>query len=618
MANQIEIKYLNKDFSTFKSELIQFARSYYPTVYNDFSQASPGSMFIEMASYVGDVLSFYLDNQIQESYLQYSKQRSNLYSLGYMMGYKPKVTSAAIVELDVYQRVPAINTVGNRVPDFNYALTIQEGMLVSSNLNGSVSFYVPEKVNFTVSSSLDPTEITVYSLDAFGQPEDYLLKKTTTAVSGQLKTATLSFGSSQRFSRVTIEDSNIIGIVSAEDNNGNKWYEVPYLAQDFVLESVENTAANYPNLYQYANQVPYVLNRVNVPRRFTSRFKLDNTLELEFGPGINSVADTAVLPDMNNVGIGTINGVTMLNTYFDPTNFVTTQTYGLAPNNVSITVTYLVGGGASSNVLVNQLTNINSFSVSGVNTSYQNTVAVNNPNPASGGGDGDSIEELRQNIASEFGSQLRVVTQQDYLSKVLTMPSKFGKVAKAYVTKDDITYKKYTDGDNSEKDQLLVSLYVLGLDTAGNLSAPSEALMKNIKTYLSEYRMLTDSVNVKPAYVINIGVNFDIITRPNYSSRDVLARCLSEMKTYFDIENWQINKPIILSSVYAILDKVEGVQTVKRVTVENKYGEANGYSKYSYDIQAGTLNGVIYPSLDPSVFEVKYPDNDIQGRVVSF
>jgi hypothetical protein len=491
-------------------------------------------------------------------------------------------------------------------------------MLVSSNLNGSVSFYVPEKVNFTVSSSLDPTEITVYSLDAFGQPEDYLLKKTTTAVSGQLKTATLSFGSSQRFSRVTIEDSNIIGIVSAEDNNGNKWYEVPYLAQDFVLESVENTAANYPNLYQYANQVPYVLNRVNVPRRFTSRFKLDNTLELEFGPGINSVADTAVLPDMNNVGIGTINGVTMLNTYFDPTNFVTTQTYGLAPNNVSITVTYLVGGGASSNVLVNQLTNINSFSVSGVNTSYQNTVAVNNPNPASGGGDGDSIEELRQNIASEFGSQLRVVTQQDYLSKVLTMPSKFGKVAKAYVTKDDITYKKYTDGDNSEKDQLLVSLYVLGLDTAGNLSAPSEALMKNIKTYLSEYRMLTDSVNVKPAYVINIGVNFDIITRPNYSSRDVLARCLSEMKTYFDIENWQINKPIILSSVYAILDKVEGVQTVKRVTVENKYGEANGYSKYSYDIQAGTLNGVIYPSLDPSVFEVKYPDNDIQGRVVSF
>lgn len=618
MANQVDIRYLNKDFSSLKSELLEFAKSYYPTVYNDFSQASPGSMFIEMAAYVGDVLSFYLDNQIQESYLQYSKQKSNLYSLGYMMGYKPKVTSAAVVELDIYQRVPAINTPGQRVPDFDYALTIQEGMTVSSNLNGSVTFYLPEKVNFSLSSSLDPTEISVFSLDAFGQPEDYLLKKKAKAISGQLKTATFNFGSGQRFSKVTIQDSNIIGIVSVTDNNSNKWYEVPYLAQDFILEPVENTAVNYPSFYQYANQVPYMLNRISVPRRFTSRFKLDNTLELEFGPGINSVADTAILPDMNNVGIGTINGVTMLNTYFDPTNFVTTQTYGLAPTNVSITVTYLVGGGASANALANQLTNVTSVSVSGINTSYQNTIAVNNTSPASGGGDGDTVEELRQNIASEFGSQLRVVTQEDYLSKALTMPAKFGKVAKAFITKDDVTFNRYGAGDPAEKDQLLVSLYVLGLDPNGKLSDPSDALMQNLKTYLSEYRMLTDSVNIKPAYVINIGVNFDIIIRPNYSSRDVLAKCLASLTDYFNIDNWQINKPIILSTVYSLLDRVDGVQTVKRINIVNNYGENNGYSKYSYDIPAATLNGVIYPSLDPSIFEVKYPENDIQGRVVSF
>ena len=618
MASNVDIKYINKDFVSLKSELLEFAKSYYPTVYNDFSQASPGSMFIDMAAYVGDVLSFYLDNQIQESYLQYSKQRSNLYSLGYMMGYTPKVTSAATVELEVYQRVPAVNVAALRVPDFNYAVTIQEGMLVGSNLNNSVSFYVPDKVNFTISSSLDPTEISVYSLDAFGQPEEYLLKKKVQARSGQWNTSTFNFGSAQRFSKVTIQDTNIIGIVSAVDNNGNKWYQVPYLAQDFVLQPVENTAVNYPSLYQYANQVPYMLTRLNVPRRFVARHTVNNSLEIEFGPGINSVADTAIVPDMNNVGIGTINGITMLNTYFDPTNFVTTKTYGLAPNNVSVTFTYLVGGGASSNVLANQLTNVLSVSVTGINTTYQNTIATNNVLPAAGGGDGETIEELRQNIASEFGSQLRAVTQQDYLSKVLTMPSKFGKVSKAYVTKDDITFKRYTDGDNSEKDQLLVSLYVLGLNTQGNLADPSEALMKNIKTYLSEYRMLTDSVNIKSAYIINIGVNFDVIIRPNYSSRDVLAKCLTDLKEHFQIDNWQINKPIILSTVYSLLDKVDGVQTVKRVNIVNKYGEIDGYSKYSYDISAATLNGVIYPSLDPSIFEVKFPDNDIQGRVVTY
>jgi hypothetical protein len=575
-------------------------------------------MFIEMASYVGDVLSFYLDNQIQESFLHQSKQKSNLYSLAYMMGYKPKATSAAIVNLDVYQEVPAKIDVGFRVPDFDYALTIQPGMLVGSSINSSVTFYVPEKVNFTLSSSIDPTETSVYKLDAFGQPDTYLLKKSTIAYSGEIKTTSFSFGSAQRFNKITIEDSNILGILSVVDSSDNKWYEVPYLAQDFIFLPVENTAGNYPELYQYANQVPYMLSKIKVPRRFTSRLKSNGTMELEFGAGINSVADSALLPDMNHIGIGTIDGLTMLNTYFDPTNFVTTQAYGLAPNNTTLTVTYIVGGGAKSNALANQLTNVVSFTANALNTAYQNTVVTNNPEPATGGGDGETIEQLRQNIASEYSSQLRAVTPKDYLSKTLNMHPKFGKVAKAFVSKDDMTFKKYIDADKSERDQLLVSLYVLGLDFNGNLAAPSIALMRNLEAFLSEYKMLTDAIDIKPAFVINIGVNFDIVIRPNYSSRDVLAKCLEEMKNYFNIDNWEINQPIILSNVYSVLDAVEGVQTVKRVNITNLSGEANGYSRHSYDIPASTFNGVVYPSLDPSVFEVKFLDKDIRGRVVTF
>ena len=617
MPEQIDIKYLNKDFTTFKQDLIEYAKSYYPTVYNDFTQASPGSMFIEMASYVGDVLSFYLDNQLQETFLQYAKQKNNLYSLAYMLGYRPKVTSAAIVNLDVYQQIPAKSVGPSVIPDFNYAMTIQQGMQVKSNVDSSVLFYVPQKVDFTTSSSLDPTTVEVYTVDGSNVPTSYLLKKTVQAISGQVKTQTFSFGAAQRFTTVAIQDNSIITILDAQDTNGNTWYEVPYLAQDYILKPVANTAAQYPTLYQYQNQVPYMIQKLQVPRRYVSRFRTDGTLEIEFGSGINSVADTAVLPNPNNVSVGlTGGGLSTLSSSFDPTNFVTTQTYGLAPKNTSITFQYLVGGGANSNVLSNQLTQILSYTVTG-NTTYQNTIVVNNPDPAKGGGDGDTVEELRLNMSAEFPTQLRAVTQEDYLARTLSMPSRYGKVAKAYVTKDDATFRNYMLADTSQYDPLLVSLYVLGLDANNNLADPSPALLQNIQTYLKDYRMLTDSIAIKPAYIINIGCNFDIIIRPNYTSQDVVARCILTLQDFFSIDNWQINEPIILGDIYSLLDQVEGVQTVKTVNIVNKTGEANGYSKYSYDISAGTLNGVIYPSLDPSIFEVKYLNADIQGRVVT-
>ncbi len=210
MPNQVDIKYLNKDFSSFKTDLIEYAKAYYPTVYNDFTQPSPGSMFIEMASYVGDVLSFYLDNQLQETFLQYAKQKNNLYTLAYMLGYRPKVTSAAIVNLDVYQQVPSITVGPNTLPDFSYAMTIGQGMQVKSNVNSSVLFYVPQKVDFSTSSSYDPTTIEVYTVNGSNVPTSYLFKKSVQAISGQVKTTSFTFAAPQRFTTVNIQDSSII------------------------------------------------------------------------------------------------------------------------------------------------------------------------------------------------------------------------------------------------------------------------------------------------------------------------------------------------------------------------------------------------------------------------
>ena len=618
MAN-VDIKYLNKDFTSFKSALVEYAKAYFPTSYNDFTTSSPGTMFVDMTAYVGDVLSFYLDNQIQENFLEYAKQLNNLYTLSYMFGYRPKVTSAAITTLDVYQQVPASGS--NNEPDFNYAMIIEAGLQVRSNINTSNYFYCPNSINFALSSSIDPTEISVYTTSG-GNPNTYLLKKSTQAISGQVKTTTLSFGAAERFPTKTIQDSNIIEILDAYDANGTRWYEVPYLAQNFILNPVTNTALNYPQLYQEANEVPYIIEKLPVPNRFVSRFTTNSTLELEFGAGIQAVSGT--IPNPFNVGIGTVNGVDLLNTAFDPTNFVANSSYGVAPSNTDLVVTYLVGGGASANVNTNELTYLvtSSFAFAGTTspstaTFIQGTLATNNLVQATGGGDGDSVDNIKLNTLAAFPSQMRAVTQQDYLGTVLGMPSKFGQVAKAYVTKDSAIFAQYLVGEPGERDPLATSIYLLSYNADGSFTAPGTALLKNVQTYLEDYRMLTDTIILKPAYIINIKVSFSIVTRPNFTSRAVIEACIAALKLYFNRDNWQVNQPIILSDIYSLLDQINGVQTVQGVQINNIAGTSSGYSQYSYDISAATLSGVIYPSLDPSIFEVKYPDIDIQGRVVT-
>jgi hypothetical protein len=620
-----DIKYLNKDFTDFKAALIEYAKAYFPTTYNDFSTASPGTMFIEMAAYVGDVLSFYLDNQLQETFLQYAKQKDNLFTMAYMLGYRPKITSAATVDLDVYQLLPASGSGVNYVPDYNYALIINEGMQVGSNTNGISNFLVPEKINFAVSSSSDPTDISVYQTSG-NVPTYYLAKKTTKALSGTVKTTTFTFDAAQKFDTRIIQDTNIIEITNVVDSDGHIWYEVPYLAQDVILKAVQNVPAINPDYAAYAGTVPYILELRTVPRRFATRFRTDETLELQFGSGINTISDEAVLPNVANVGVGTIDGLSKNNVAYDPANFTTTETYGLAPNRTTLTITYLVGGGAQANVSVNELTKVISYNSSFTGGIVNSTVgaqilqslAVNNATPAVGGGDGDTIEQLRLNTLNQFPSQMRAVTQQDYLGFAYNMPSKFGQIAKAYVTKDDLIYKQDTGGDQSLSDPLATSLYTLAYDINKNLIQPPFILQQNLRTYLSQYRMLTDAINLKSAYVINIGVSFDVILRPNYASRDVLAQCILAVQDYFNIDKWQINQPIIVSEIYTLIDQIQGVQTVQKVNITNNTGESLGYSKYAYDITAATLKGVIYPSLDPSIFEVKYPSTDIQGRVVTY
>lgn len=625
MANSKTVQYLNRDFDSLKAQLINFAQTYYPNTYNDFNESSPGIMLIEMASYIGDVLSFYIDNQIQENFLQFAKQRKNLLAQAYVYGYQPKVTKAASVQLSVYQVVPSILSGSQYEPDFNYALILEEGSKISSNLDSNIQFYINEKLDFSKSTANSPTEISVYSTDVFQNPQFYLLKKNIKASAGTLTTTTFTFSNPERYPTVNILDTNIIEIVNVTDSNNNKWYEVPYLAQDTIFEPTANIAQNDPTLSQYNDTVPYLLKLKKVPRRFITRFKTNNTLELQFGPGISSGADEEIIPNSDNIGLGLPYGVNKMTTAFDPSNFLYTQTYGLAPSNTTLTVTYLKGGGALSNAPVNTLT-VNS----GVTTSFNgtnldntlsntvlNSLAFNNEEAANGGGDGDTNEQIRQNALSSYPTQLRTVTTDDYIIRSLSLPSKYGVVSKTYVNQDINIQNNFSTDLLATQNYNAISLYILSKDN-NNLSIPNLALKQNLKTYLSQYRMLTDAVNIKDAFIINIGVNFEIIVRPNYNNKLVLNSCLTTLQTYFNIDKWQINQPIILPEIYSTLDQIEGVQTVQKVEIINKAGSNTNYSPYSYDIKGATINNIIYPSLDPSIFEVKFPTTDIQGRVVTF
>jgi len=605
MAEERDIKYVNKTFSDFRQQLIDYAKNYFPDAYNDFSPTSPGMMFMEMAAYVGDVLSFYQDIQLQETLLQYAQEPGNLYSLAYMMGYRPKVSTAASVDIEVFQQVDAI---GN-APDWDQALVIPENTQLQSTAAGNTKFFIDQKVNFGFSSSYDPTDVSVYASSG-NTINTFLLKKKVKAFSGEVKTKTISIDSPERFKTITIEDSNIISILDIEDGSNNNWYEVPYLAQDTIFEESTNSGAD-------SNITPYLLTLKKVPRRFVTRFTSTGNLEIQFGAGTTGQSDSVITPDPTNVGLGTPTGVSKIDVAYDPSNFMFTGTYGLAPANTTLTIRYLVGGGVAANIPANTLTTVVSQgTATGTDTSKSSTVAYNNPRAASGGKDGDTIEEIRQNSLRAYSEQLRAVTKEDYMVRALSLPARFGSIAKVHVLQDQLTSTKSTTDSIIDSNPLSLSMYILAYDNNRKLTTASVNMRENLKQYLSQYRMVTDAINIKDAFVVNIGVKYDIILRPGAVSREVLLRCTQALQEHFDIRKWNINQPINIGSIYTLLDKVKGVQTVQNVEITNKVG--GNYSQYAYDIKGATKNNIVYPSYDPCIFELKEPNADIIGRITSF
>ena len=616
-----DIKYISKDYSTFKNQLIEFAKVYFPDVHNDFSESNPGTMFLEMAAYVGDVLSFYTDTQIQENFLTLAQDRESLYNLAYAMGYKPKSTSAAQAVLTISQLVPSINVGGSYIPDMTYALNIKENSTFTTNESDS-SFFLTEDCNFNYSSSFSSITASVWNYDGSNNPEYYLLQKRTPSTSGNLKETTFTIGNATKFKTLSVFDRNIISIESIVDSENNIWYEVPYLAQDTIYEEVTNNASNDPDLQQYNHETPYLLKLKHVPKRFITRIKPNNVLEIQFGAGISDKVDEQIIPNPDNIGLGIKDGRSKLEQAYDPSNFLYTKAYGEAPANTTLTVTYRVGGGLKANVSSNSINRVGNLLQNynvGTNAGMRNfvisTVTCVNEEPATGGGSGDTLEDLRLNTIASFSTQNRTVTREDYIIRALSMPPSLGNIAKAYITQDD---QIAATSEDRIPNPLALNLYTLGYTGNKNLTNLNTATKTNLATYLEQHRMLTDAINIKNAFVVNFGVDFEITVFKNFNNQEVLLQCLTDLKDYFNIDKWQINQPIIINDVKNTIGAVRGVQTVEDVRFGNKSGASSGYSQYRYPFGAATRNNVIYPSRDPSIFEIKYPNIDIRGQITTY
>jgi|TARA_R110002033_G_scaffold169197_4_gene209644 hypothetical protein len=660
-----DIKYLNKDFAQYRGNLIEFAKTYFPKTYSDFNESSPGMMFIEMASYIGDSLSYYVDDTLKESLMVHAEDIENVIALSQYLGYKPKVTSPSVTTLSVYQLVPSTGTGGSNTFDKTYLLTIKEGMQVVDKNN--VSFITRDVVDFTDDTD---REITIYETDSIsGEATFYLVKKYVQAISARIETKEVEFGSYESFQTIELSDTNVIDIYDVRDSNGNKWYEVPYLGQEMVFEDYPNTEINDPDLYQFKTTVPYILKTTKTPRRFVKKVNGDSTTTIQFGAGDPTANDEQLIPNLKNVGLGLPNSISKLNESFDPTNFLKTKTYGTSPSNTTMTVKYLVGGGISSNVSKGSLTKISSIDFEedvqllsnnavGLYNATKNSVAVDNEVPATGGKGGDTVDEIRENALANFGAQNRAVTAKDYQVRVLSMPTKFGSIAKAFATADGTldnnspssvlaspkALNEFTDivmgfvdkpdrqepdrksvqqelqkfligktsNDNEKNNPFAINLYLLGYDGNGKLTNLNQAVKENLKTYLNEYKVLTDGVNISDGYIINIGINFEVITLNNYNKSEVITECISDMKDYFDINNWTFNNTINISELELLLANVDGVSSVPKLEIVNKCH--GNYAPNSYNIEAAIKDKILYPSLDPSVFEIKFPDVDIKGR----
>ncbi len=628
--------YLNRDFTQLRNALIEYTRTYYPETYKDFNETSPGMMLIELSSYVGDVLNFYIDKQYRELVLTMAQEKKNVVHIAKMLGYKTSPVKPAIVTLQMTQEVAAdISDPNNIVPNLSNLTTtvVPLGTQVRSTSDDSIVFETLQEVDF---SSTDFTTIPPiqYAFDSTsGLTSTFLLTRRVKAISGETKTLVQSVGSPQKFFNLTLPETNVVEVTNLTDSGKNRYYEVDYLVQDRVpVETHYTEDDNRANSYiamdgssVISTSVPYTLKYISTPKRYVRDFDPDtNQTVLTFGNGLLRSGTSGSLRssflEVEQNGFETPGTTNTLNENLDPLAGDSFGTLGEAPGNTTLTVNYRVGGGLKSNVPSGDLTTID---VSGV--------SVTNPEPARGGADAESVEEIRTRGLAFFASQNRCVTKDDYFARIMNMPAKFGSVAKAYVERSIITADIEEPGT--------VRIFLLSYDDNKNLVRTPDITKQNLRNYLAEFKMITDDIIIQDGFHINFGVLFDVTSYPYADKSELKIQVINAIRDFFDIDNLNFKQPIIITELEYIILGIKGVRGVNNLNltqtnVPNGSGPTfspglfnfnssgvitdnnPGYG-YPYDFMGDALTPfrTILPSQTPSVFELRDPNNNIKGVI---
>ena len=589
-----EINYLSKDFDSIKSDLIEYVKRHYPSDWRDFNEASGGMALLELIAYVGDILSFNIDRQVNEAYINRAVETKNIISLAQNFGYTPKNTTPAIVNLSVSASLQ--ESISSEC-----LFVLKKGATVVTNFEPVVSFEVLDDVDFTqpknrmIKTSGGTTTVTVTGVSA---------------AAGISKTFNYRANDAVKFLKVVLPDSNINEVVSVSASDGSQYFQVDNLARDTIFTGEVNTSNS-------SGDAGYIMKLRRVPKRYVVEREPTGLTSIRFGPGVLMEADSELIPNPNDFVLpptlrGSPSGFTAAP--IDSTNFLKTKSLGVAPQNTNLSIQYRAGGGVNTNVGPKTLTrfikqelefatpNITSLSAAVVRTIYDN-LSCSNGEQATGGEEAESIASIKENAVYNMNSQMRCVTLQDYQTRMMSMPAQFGSIFRSFVRKDPTN-------------NLGVQLFLITRNNVGNLTLPSEVIKNNIETYIKNFKSFSDTIRITNGRIINISADFTIVPMAEVNESQAMMECILVLQRYFDTARTNFNDSIVISEVQARLQALKSVRAVPILNIYNRVGTVGGraYSGTEFNILANTTSGIIKFPQD-AVWELKYPNFDIISRV---
>ena len=589
------INYTSRDFESIKSDLINYAKAYYPETYRDFNDASFGSLMLDLVAYVGDVLSYYTDYQVNESFLETSLQENNILKIAKQMGYKIPGYPSSTGICSFFVAVPAQTNGGQPILDL--VPILKEGSLLTSD--SGASFILAENVDF----SKEGTEITVGDVNASGVPINYIYKSYGRVISGETKVKEFTVGNYVKYRSINIGETNISEIISVTDSEGNEYYEVDYLTQDTVYKAVKNTGSD-------AARVPYILKQFQTYRRYTTEFDIDGDCKLQFGGGSEADFTENDYIDPSSVVINFYGKNYDTDTTFDPTQIIKSEKMGVSPSNTTIIVKYRSNPNSNANVPASSIRTVSSPIVDFRTSIYTNSEALSllspfeadNEEPIVGYVEIPTIEELKLRAMGSYASQNRAVTKQDYANLVYRMPGKYGSVKRLNIVQDP---------DSIKRD---INIYVLSVDENDYLTTATSGLKQNIKDWISNYKMINDVIDILDGSIVNIGIEFEIVVELNRDINSTLSECLTVLKDKYS-QKFEMGEPIYLTDIYKLLNNVKYVVDTKNVKIVQK--SSTGYSSTQYSVKDNLSKDGRYLSIPQThIFEIKDLNTDIKGVAV--